>query len=134
MDSGLTGGCACGAARWRATAAPLWAAHCHCESCRRATSSPFTSFFGVADEAVEWMGAPVCRESSPGVHRAHCSACGAPVSYRADRWPGETHLYAAGLDDPAAYRPTAHVYWAERLAWVTVEDDLPKHEGSADQT
>ncbi len=62
----FTGRCLCGATRYRCTAAPLWQAHCHCESCRRATASPFTSFFGIANTAWEWTGAaPATYQSSP---------------------------------------------------------------------
>lgn len=51
---------------------------------------------------------------------------------RSDRWPTETHLYAATLDDPSAFQPEAHYHFAERVPWLNVVDDLPKHAGSAD--
>jgi len=34
------------------------------------------------------------------------------------------HFYAATLDDPARYRPTAHDHGAERLPWVVLCDGL----------
>ena len=46
----------------------------------------------------------------------------------AEVFPDETHLYAASLDDPNLYRPTAHIFWSERLPWIELSDDLPKHE------
>ena len=130
--SNLSGRCACGAVRWSSDATMLWAAHCHCESCRRATGAPFTSYFGLPAEAVKWTGTLAAFESSEGsVARHFCATCGTHMSYASTRWPEEVHLYAASLDDPSAYRPTAHVYFGARLPWVELDDGLPKYTDTA---
>jgi hypothetical protein len=36
------------------------------------------------------------------------------------------HFYAATLDNPAHYRPTAHDQSAERLPWVVLCDGLAR--------
>ena len=46
------------------------------------------------------------------------------MAYRATRFPGEIHFYAATLDAPEAYAPTAHVHTAEQLSWVHLSDGL----------
>lgn len=126
-----SGRCLCGAVRYVWREKPSWAGHCHCESCRRACSAPFTSFFGVRDGAWDWTGAPPhIYESSPGVRRAFCPRCGSQMTYAADAWPGETHFYAASMDNPALYAPTEHFFDAERLAWVHLNDGLHRHRGS----
>lgn len=51
--------------------------------------------------------------------------------YQNEIWPTETHLYAATLDDPGQFSPQAHYHWAERVAWLSITDDLPKHAASA---
>ncbi len=126
-----TGGrCLCGAVRFEFDGEPRWSAYCHCESCRRTCSAPVTAFFGVDRGAFRWTGAtPAVYASSPGVRRLFCGRCGAPMAYDADRDARNIHLYAATLDDPGAYRPTVHVFAAERLPWFDVADDLPRHEG-----
>ncbi|MGI9369223.1 MAG: GFA family protein [Ruegeria sp.] len=126
-----TGGCFCGAIRYFAAGEPIWAAHCHCESCRRTTGSPMTSFLGMTRKGVTWEGQRTVRESSPEVFRGFCGTCGTPVSYESSRWPTETHLYAATLDHPEVYIPQAHVFWSERLPWMTIADDLPKYDGGS---
>lgn len=132
MDD-LTGRCACGAVRWASPGPVLWAGHCHCESCRRATSSPMTSFFGVPRASVTWQGALCNVFSSDGrVRRQFCATCGSPMTYQFEGWPDETHLYAATLDDPAQFQPEAHYHYAEKLPWLAITDDLPKYPGSAD--
>lgn len=127
MTPPFTGRCLCGDITFRCTAAPLWQAHCHCESCRRATASPFTSFLGIADGHWEWTGAvPAGHASSPGVRRDFCPRCGTPMAFRADRFPGEIHFYAATLDRPEAFAPTCHYHAAEMLPWVHLSDGLPR--------
>jgi|AntRauTorcE11898_2_1112593.scaffolds.fasta_scaffold03661_5 hypothetical protein len=49
------------------------------------------------------------------------------MSFESEVFPDETHLYANTLDDPAVYEPMAHIFWSERVPWVRVNDDLPKH-------
>ncbi|MCR9221495.1 MAG: GFA family protein [Alphaproteobacteria bacterium] len=123
----LTGRCQCGAVAWRAPAPMLWAALCHCGDCRRAASSDYVSWFGVPRAETLWSGPRAFYKSSPKVVRSFCGACGAPLSFETDIFPDETHLYAATLDDVGAYRPTAHIFWSERLPWVRFDDALPKH-------
>lgn len=134
MASDLTGRCLCGAVTWRTPGPVLWAGHCHCSSCRRATSAPFTSFFGVARDSVTWQGDLSTLESSGGtVWRKFCPQCGTQMTYQSTRWPDETHLYAATLDDPAQFEPKAHFHYSEKLPWVKIGDDLPKYASTADK-
>lgn len=126
MDGG-TGRCLCGAVRYRFDGPPNWQVHCHCESCRRATSSPFTSFFAVDHGRLEWSGTPVMRyESSPGIFRSFCPRCGSPMAYQSDARRHEVDLYALTLDDPSAFAATVHVHWDEHLPWLRLADGLPR--------
>lgn len=125
------GRCLCGAVTYEYEGKENWRGHCHCESCRRNTASPFTTFFGVPREACRFTGEePAVFHSSPGVRRLFCATCGTPMAYESERWPEEVHFYAATLEDPADFAPEFHVHWAERLPWVQLDDDLPKYDGS----
>jgi hypothetical protein len=113
------GHCLCGAVSFRYHGAPNWVLHCHCESCRRATASPMTTFVSVPDARLGWSGAdPAVFVSSPGVTRGFCATCGSPVYYRNATLPGETHLYAALLDDPGTVMPEGHDFLEERIPWM----------------
>ena len=65
--------------------------------------------------------------SSPGVQRGFCAGCGTPLTYESDRFPGEVHFYVSTFDDPQDLRPTFHVFYEERLRWLEIADDLPRH-------
>lgn len=129
----LTGRCLCGQVTWSATGRMRWAAYCHCESCRRAGSTPFVALFGVPDKGLTWSGSVATYASSDDVERGHCETCGTPLFYRNHtRWPDETHIPAVTLDDPSAYVPKAHIYYNERLPWIEMRDGLPKYHGTGD--
>jgi hypothetical protein len=108
--------------------------HCHCESCRRAVSAAMASFLTIRDSAWRWTGTqhPARFGSSPGVERLFCSTCGSPIAYRTATSPGETDFHAMTLDALDAYAPTAHTFWSEKLSWLHLNDDLPRHSGDQD--
>ena len=114
------GHCLCGAIRYAFDpVGVLWRGHCHCESCRRATSSPFTTWFSVRNSAWRWTGAaPEIYRSSPGVRRYFCPTCGTPMAY------------ASSLEHPADFAPASHVHVAEKLPWIHLNDPLPRHSGA----
>ena len=125
-----SGGCLCGAVRYAVRGKPLWIAHCHCESCRRATSAAFATYAGFRKERFTLTsGRPAHFRSSPGVNRGFCRRCGSPLTYEGARWPSQIHVLVASLDDPAAFRPTLHVNSAERLPWVHLSDGLRRRKG-----
>lgn len=124
-----SGGCLCGAIRFRTTANPLGVVYCHCQSCRRHTASAVAIFAGFAEEAVSFtQGVPAVFESSPDVWRSFCGRCGSPISYRAARYPGEVHFYIGVMDRPEQYVPQTHVYYGEHIPWFDTKDDLPRFE------
>jgi hypothetical protein len=124
-----TGRCLCGGVRYHFKGEVLWRAHCHCESCRRNTSSPVTTFFAVPTDGFAFEGEqPGAYTSSPGVIRRFCKTCGTPMSFERVSKPEEIHLYAASLDDSDGFVPELHSLWSERVPWLSIVDDLPKHE------
>ncbi len=127
-DGAWRGRCLCGLVRFVARGEPNWVAHCHCESCRRATSAAFATYAGYARAAVAWVDqAPSSYRSSPGVTRSFCPRCGSPISYESERWPDEIHLFAASFEAPAHFKPQAHVFTEEQLGWVHLADGLPRY-------
>lgn len=118
MDE-IRGHCLCGACSFSLRGPHNWVAHCHCESCRRATASPMTTFIGHPDGSWAWTGQiPARYESSPGQTRGFCATCGSPMFYVSDRFPGETHFYAALLKDPSGLVPSVTYHGDEALLWA----------------
>ncbi|MDX2144807.1 MAG: GFA family protein [Rhodospirillaceae bacterium] len=124
----IEGHCLCRGVVYEYGGEPNWTVHCHCDSCRRATSSPFTTWISVPRASFRFKaGVPRYFQSSPGVRRGFCEACGSPLTYENEIIPDEVHLYAVSLADPSHVRPTAHVFVAEQLPWFETQDDLPRY-------
>jgi hypothetical protein len=126
------GHCLCGQVTFEFDGLPLWCGHCHCDSCRRATASPFTTWIGVNRADCKFTNvAPSVYISSTGVRRSFCAHCGSPISFESERWPDEVHLYAALLEHPEDAAPQFHVHVAEKLPWIKLDDGLPQYQRSA---
>jgi hypothetical protein len=131
-DSLFSGGCLCGTVRYRATGAPRYLCYCHCQSCRRAAGAASVPWATFARQQFEFTaGAPVEYGSSAHVLRGFCGACGSPLTYRNDARADEVDVILTSLDEPAALAPAAHVWVAEKLPWVRIEDGLPQFERGA---
>ena len=125
----LEGGCFCGKTRYRVTGEVLWQAQCHCRDCQRASGADYVSWIGVKVADTTWTGPRKEFRSSADATRSFCAECGTPLSFAAERWPDELHLYAPTLDDLSLYRPTAHVHWVEHVPWLAIRDNLRKFRG-----
>lgn len=125
------GRCLCGKTAWEFAGEVTWACYCHCDDCRRNCAAPVVAWLGVPLKNFRWLGeAPKTLESSRGVKRHFCATCGSPMGFEANHYPGGMHLYAASLEDPADFEPTFHVNYESKLAWLQMNDDLPKYEGT----
>lgn len=131
----LTGGCQCGAVRYRLTAAPTLVAVCHCRMCQRAAGAPFVAFATLPAAAVAWQGEPAWFESSDIARRSFCPACGTPLAFQ--YLPGHPEadtldITVATLDDPTALPPTEEAGVESRLSWLDGLGTLPRRETATD--
>lgn len=122
------GQCLCGATRFEFDLPSKWVAHCHCTMCRRAHGAAFVTWVGVVAAQFRWVAETMLRwyESSPGAQRGFCGACGSPIAFQSEHWPGEIHLARALIEGPLDRVPQIHVHTATAVHWVTLGDTLPR--------
>ncbi len=133
MTVTTTGGCHCGAVRYEASGDPVYVPYCHCESCRRTTGAPVVLYVMYEKHQVRFTkGERKLYASSPGVRRGFCSDCGTSLSYEGD-WGGKTivEFLIGSLDDPEAFVPDRHAFYADKISWFDVADQLPRHEATS---
>ena len=53
--------------------------------------------------------------------------------YRDRGLPGEVYIPLGAFDAPDNFVPTEHAYWPERVASLTVADDLPKRDATTQE-
>ncbi|MHB1101321.1 MAG: GFA family protein [Devosia sp.] len=121
-NSKLTGGCQCGAVRFRADRLGR-PSICHCRMCQKA----FGGFFGplVTGYGVTWTrGAPKHFQSSNKVRRGFCGDCGTPLTYEVQ---GEDSIELAigAFDDPTVAAPEIQVNPKDKLPFFDGLTELP---------
>lgn len=112
----LTGGCQCGAIRYRVDAVPSGTHICHCRMCQKASGGPFAAAVLTSSFTVT-RGAMSVFKSSEIAERGFCARCGTPLTYRS--LPGNFVTVTLGsLDDPDAVAPLKQYGAESRLSWL----------------
>ena len=122
-NSRLTGGCQCGAVRFRAGRLGR-PSICHCRMCQKA----FGGFFGplVTSYDVAWTrGSPKYFESSDKARRGFCGDCGSPLVYDTYEDDGSLELAIGAFDDPAMAAPELQVNPNDKLSFSDSLPELP---------
>ena len=124
-QSRLTGGCQCGAVRYRLDAEPTGANICHCRMCQKASGGAVHGLRRRPARELVWTrGAPKVFASSAVAERGFCPECGTPLTYRIlgrDR----ISVTIGSLDHPAAVAPAMQYGVESRLPWLDSISSLP---------
>lgn len=123
----VTGGCLCGAVRYRADANLDEAYYCHCRMCQKSSGSPVEVGVSVRPGTLVFANEePRYFDSSPIGKRGFCRHCGSRLVWMSPTKPEWTNLSAGSLDQPERVRPTQHLCVESQLPWFAVADDLPR--------
>jgi hypothetical protein len=123
----LTGGCQCGAVRFRVEGEPGRASICHCRMCQKAFAGPFGALVSVPVDRLIWTrGPPAGFQSSDKVRRGFCSACGTPLTFE---WSTEViDLAVFAFDDPSMVAPVVQLALDAKAPWIDHVASLPVRE------
>lgn len=128
MATELEGGCFCGAVRYRVTGSPRIVVHCHCTMCRRAQGAAMVTWLIVNQQDFALLkGEPAWYRSSDHGRRGFCGTCGTPLLFTTSERPAVVDITAGSLDRPEAVTPERHVHAVNRVAWLAMNDGLPRH-------
>jgi hypothetical protein len=122
-----TGGCLCGAVRYRVAGALRPVIMCHCTQCRRmtghvmaATAARRADFQLLSEAGLAWYAA------SPEARRGFCARCGSTLF-----WDGAGRDYlsiAAGtLDDSHGLTVACHIFVADKGSYYEIEPGVPQY-------
>ncbi len=129
----LEGGCACGAARYRLTRAPLIVHGCHCQSCQRQSGGFHAVNALIESHYVERIQGAIADWDLPtptgaGQTVTRCVECGVALwsNYHAlTRGHGDIIRFvrAGTLDDPSLAPPDVYIYCESRNPAVLLPVD-----------
>ncbi len=98
-----SGGCQCGAVRFRVEGALGDASVCHCRMCQKAFGAFYAPLVSTRGANLVWTrGEPKRFQSSNAAARGFCAECGTPLTYEA---PDGVALAIGAFDHPDEYRP-----------------------------
>ena len=129
MNSSYQGSCFCGKVDFVFSAPILFCSHCHCHYCRQAQGAAFVTWVGAkgdtfslasGENLLKWY---VSTETS---QRGFCSLCGSTLFFQSALCPGEIHIVRSYIRPPFSVQPEAHVFYDQRVDWVSIHDDLKK--------
>lgn len=134
----LTGGCTCGAVRYRLDAPPMLVHCCHCRWCQRETGSAFVlnalverGCLAVLQGSPE--ATPVPSASGKGQRIVRCPSCRVALwSHYAGGGDAIAFVRVGTLDAPARCPPDVHIYTASRQPWVVLPQDARTFEAYYD--
>jgi hypothetical protein len=122
----ITGGCQCGAIRFRTTELLDNAHICHCRMCQKAVGNYFAALVGAPKAELSWTrGTPSRFSSSDGVERGFCAQCGTPLFYDAIHSP-DIGLMIGALDHPADVKPISQDSIESRVPWFGDITSVPE--------
>lgn len=129
MTESLTGGCACGAVRYRAMGRLDGGYACHCTDCQTRTGSAFAALLPVAASGllVEGEAERVAQRERGGVSAAlhYCPACMTRLFTRNPAWPGVAILRAGTLDRSREFVPALHIWTRSAQSWIVLPANTP---------
>jgi len=127
-----TGGCQCGAIRFRAAGVLKDSSICHCRMCQKAFGAYYAPLVSVRGVAFEWTRGTLKHfQSSNVVKRGFCGDCGTPLTYEA---PDGMAVAAGAFDDPSALPPSLQYGTEAKIGFVDHLHTLPGHPTEEDLT
>jgi hypothetical protein len=132
MNPPYSGGCLCGAVRYRVIAEPETFYVCHCTDCQRRNGSAFGLSFVVRREAVESSGDThlhVAKLADGRIKQSHaCVKCNTRLWGESVRNPAFFILQPGTLDDTSWLQPVAHIWTRSAQPWFPFPPDAVKFE------
>lgn len=121
-----TGGCFCGAVRYRVSGPLRGVVNCHCKQCQKlngnfgAHSKALTRNIEItSDDALTWF------RISPTTRRGFCNRCGSSLFWEALGQSG-TGIIAGSLDNPDELTTIGHIFVDDKPGYYEINDDLPQ--------
>ncbi len=122
-----TGGCLCGAVRYRINDEMHSVINCHCSQCRK-THGHFGAYSAADEKAVTFIEDKGLKwfQSSETAKRGFCTECGASLFYN-NQNRDYISIAAGSLDTPTKLQSTANIFTDDKGDYYEISDRLPRH-------
>jgi len=129
----VTGGCRCGAVRYKIESEPLFVRHCWCRDCQYVGAGAGTVNVFFPSDKVKVDGALsnfMSRAASGNLmYRKFCASCGTPMFTQSEARKHLLGVRAGTLDDCELGKPQMIVWTKSAPSWANVDPSVPQHDG-----
>ena len=131
MQTSATGGCLCGAIRYRCAGEPDSIGLCQCERCQRQSGSSFLIAMVYARDKVSIelgdLASYTARiDGENALTRHFCSRCGSAVMITLDRYPEIRSMMGGTFDDKRLIRPTFSLWCSSGQPWLELPGGIER--------
>jgi len=129
MSDEFSGGCLCGAVRYRSAMTPQLVGNCYCADCRKSSGTSHCTHAVIGADAfsisgeVRFYDRPA--DSGNMVSRGFCPSCGSAVYSKNSSMPGMAFVRVSSMDDPDIAAPQITVYASRAPGWARIDSDNP---------
>ena len=129
MNDALTGGCLCGAIRYRCEGEPDSIGLCQCERCQRQSGSAFLIAMVFAKENVtieqgELKAFEARADDGSALSRHFCPTCGSSVMVTLDRYPEIRSMMGGTFDDKSRITPAFCLWCSSGQPWLKLPKEI----------
>ncbi len=124
-ESILSGGCLCGAVRYKVQGPAVQTTLCHCEDCRRASGAPVVAWTFFRSGALSWEKGSAKLVVFAERERSFCGDCGTPLMFYDPGIPEWFEINTNTLDDPEVHAPSDECWTEDRLPWGLSAGGIP---------
>lgn len=121
-----SGGCACGAVRYRVHGRPTVVTVCHCKFCQRRLAGAFAVIASFDESSVDIVQGQLTEcehrsdESGRWLKMRFCATCGTTIAHSAEIRPGMTSIAAGTFDETDWFAVDRHIWVRSKLPWVSI--------------
>jgi len=124
------GGCSCGAVRYEASGEPLFALHCHCRDCQRASGTGHVPVMRMPKSRFKVTGKTksyaVIGSGRLRAIRHFCAVCGSLLFGTPEAAPQAVTIYVGSLDDMSVFKPEFVQFTRDPPPWDRIATPLPE--------
>ncbi len=132
-----TGSCLCGDVRFEVSGDPMFAAHCCCTDCQKASGADHITLAFYKESQVKISGElaeyAVVADSGNTNTRIFCPKCGGRLFGRNSAREGVIGIQAGALDNPQNIKPAVVVYTKDKREWDVLDENLTAFEAGPPQ-
>lgn len=129
----ITGGCYCGAVKYKISGDPIFKGQCHCRECQYISGGLPNIVMGLPEAGFAYTKGTAKqfrrKDLADPVTREFCGECGTHLLTRTSRVPGTVLMKVGTFDDPSVFGgPQIAIYLIDKQSFHHVPEGVPTFE------